>query len=290
MLPEERRYGACQSSGEHCQEVAGIVQVGSVIVVLAALALHESDKELKTWQSLIAILLAILFYKTGSWLDTIVFDPIYGLKPDGLMRQAWRRVALVLFFPVWIIADLLPGTKEMSKAREQATVKLRGAIQGSEFTWTADRDAEKLYGSAHALLQGSEEWENQVQPWLELSKAIRSFVWPLLAVLLFDLYSTQWHALLAERLRDTPSLRWFLHWPLCGISLLLAAVLYVWLRAFHMRAMYKLVGESKFISFEFGSTEGVSRRKFVRVKHLAIGESEAEKQEAKRPLFLLARM
>jgi hypothetical protein len=221
----------------------------------------------------------------GTNLDDIVFDPLYGLKPNGLKPPSrLQRLRRVLFYPIRLIVDRLPGTREMITSRKAAAEVLRGKISGSTYVCEKDEDCTGIYDSAKTLFEGSEEWDNHVKPWLEMSKTIRSFVWPLTALFLYDLLRYFWRFRLLDRLLRVPVLRWFGHWEIALAALLMALVLYVWLRAFHMRAMYQLVKSSEYIRME--QDKQGERRAVIQVRHLAIGEAPDAKKN-KHPEFLL---
>jgi len=271
----------------------GIVQVASLLTVIAALVLHKPEKEFTLWQTALVLALAVLFHAMGTTVDDFVFDPLYGLNPSGLLKRAWRFVARLVFFPIKLTADLLPGTKEMANERKTATEKLRGRIAGSAFTCRTDEDCNGIYNSAKTLFESSEEWDGHVKPWLEMSKTTRSFVWPLFAVLVYDV--GHWRIEWLDRLLSLRVLNWLAWWEVSLAALLVALVLYVWLRTFHMRAMYKLVNDSEYILVNNSNgirltverDEQAGYRTAIPARHLSIGEKDGQQKREPRPVFLL---
>ena len=268
----------------------GIVQVASLLAVIAVLVLHKPEKEFTLWETALVLALAVLFHTMGGTLDDIVFDPLYGLKPSGLLKRAWRFIARGMFFPIKFIADLLPRTKEMANERKAATEELRTRISGSTFTCGKDDDCKGIYNSAKTLLESSEEWDDHVKPWLEMSKTIRSFVWPLIVVLVYDVEHYRWRMAWLDRLLSPRALNWLTWWEVSLSALLLALVLYVWLRAFHMRAMYKLVNNSEYIAYPIGRESRREYRTAIPARHLSIGETDGQQKVKPRPVFLLVAM
>jgi hypothetical protein len=209
----------------------------------------------------------------------MLFDPLYGLKPSRPIRRAWRPIARVIFFPLRLVADQLPGTVQMIFDRKVAAATIRSKITGSSFICKDDEDCAGIYNSAKSLLENSEAWDDHVKPWLERSKVARSFVFPLTALLLYDLVPYGWRIAWLDRILSAPILRWISDWWVCLGALLLAAVLYVWLRAFHMRAMYRLVINSEYIPLAIRQTVCGEYRTAIRTSHLGIGEAGRRKSE-----------
>jgi hypothetical protein len=265
----------------------GIVQVASLLAAIAALLLHKPEKELAVWETALVLFLAILLYVMGTTLDEIVFDPLYGLKPSSLRKRAWGFVARGIFSPIQFIVDNLPGTSQMAHYRKLATEELRGKISRSTFIYTKEEDCQRIYNDAKTLLESSEEWDDHVKPWLEMSKAIRSFVWPLLTIFVYDLGHGRWSIPWLDTVLRVPVLNLL---ALRGVSLaalLLALVLYIWLRAFHMRAMYKLVKNSEYIPFPMRPDWTGEFRTAIPARHLTIGETSKKEKDETRPAYLL---
>lgn len=265
----------------------GFVQLTSLLAMIGVLYLHQPKDELTKWQTVLVLAVAVLLYKMGSRLDDIVFDPLYGLKPSSRPKRVWRPVACWIFSPIKWIVNRLPGTKEMPEKRKAATERLRGRITGTKFTCETTEACSGIYSSAKTLFEGSEEWDNGVKPWLEMSKVTRSLVWPLIALLFLDIEHDRGHIPWFGSLREIPILKWFAWWEISFAGLFLALVLYVWLRAFHMRAMYKLVNESEYSRFPIGYASGMEYRTVIPVKHLSIGETGGEERAKPKPEFLL---
>jgi hypothetical protein len=293
---------------DRAEKWPGYVKFAAFVAVIASLAKSAPDKEeglTGLGSSALTIALAVFLYQAGSLLDDIVFDPLYSLKPSKpsrWLKRAWRAIARGIFFPVKMVADRLPGTKEMFDERSKAAEKIREEISGAAVTGNAEQKGEGIYEAAKTLLKDSEAWEEKVKPWLELSKTIRSFVWPLAAI---SLYKAQdaWSNVLLDDFLNKPVFNWFASWAHSLAAAFLALVLYVWLRAFHMRAMYKLLRESEYLPFPTGGPGPGERRTAVAVKHLSIGEAgslkseepramkrsrKEEKSKEIRPIFLLS--
>jgi len=246
-----------------------------------------SDKPRFVAWRLLVLVLAILLYSLGTTLDVIVFDPLYGLAPSGLIKRAWRFIACLIFSPIKFVVDKLPGTKEMAGYRKAATAELRGRINGSPFTCEKDEDCLGIYSSARTLLEGTPEWNDYVSPWLAMSKTIRSFVWPLTAFLAYDLVQGGVPLLWLNGLLSPRTVYWLAWWGVWLAALLLALVLYVWLRVFHMRAMFKLVKDSEYIAFPIRHACQAEYRTVIPGRYLAIGERDGQKKDKARAVFLL---
>jgi hypothetical protein len=262
----------------------GIVQVASLIAALVALLANRDEKEFTLLQSLAVLVVALVLYKAGTYLDPMIFDPLYGLKPSYPIRRAWRPIARAIFFPVRLVADQLPGTVQMTVDRKVAATTIRSRISGSSFICSDDEDCAGIYNTAKGLLENSEAWDDHVKPWLERSKVARSFVFPLTALLLYDLIPHGWRIAWLDHVLNAPILRWVSDWLACLGVILLAVILYVWLRAFHMRAMYRLVINSEYIPLAISQTTHGEHRTAVRTRHLGIGEADRRKSEL---VFLL---
>ena len=267
----------------------GIVQVASLLGVIVALAIHKPEKEFGLWQTVLVLALAVLFHRIGTTLDAVVFGPLYGLEPSKPLKRVWRFVARRLFFIIKLVVDRLPGTREMQEKRSEAAGTLRCKIAGSKFTYQKDVNCEGVYDDAKVLLEKSDEWDDHIKPWLELSKAIRSFIWPLTAIFIYDVGHDRWPMPWLDNALSVSVLNWLSWWAVSISALFLALVLYIWLRILHMRAMYKLVKESKFILLPIECTEGAEYRTALPARHLAIGEKSKEPRQAT-PVFVLIPM
>jgi hypothetical protein len=272
--------------GKRAKQWPGYVQVASLVTVFMALVIHKPEKEFALWQTAVVLVLAASFYLLGSKLDAVVFAPLYGLKPVNPLKRGWRFMARGLFSPIKLVVDQLPGTYEMTDWRKAAAETLRGKIAGSKFTCSdEDKDCEGVYNSAKALFERSDEWDDNVKPWLEISKAIRSFIWPLAIILVYDVGLDHWHIPWLDDLLSVPVLNWLSRWGVSLAALFLALVLYLWLRIFHMRALYKLVNNSEYILFPIKCDRGAEYRTALLARHLAIGE--IGKQRKDKPVFVL---
>lgn len=123
------------------------------------------------------------------------------------------------------------------------------------------------------LLEGTEEWEDHVKPWLEMSKAIRSFVYPLTAFLAYDLVRGGLRFSWLKASLSTWILNLFGWWGVWVAALMLALILYVWLRAFRMRAMYKLVRNSQYIAYPTRPECEGEYRTVIPARYLDLGET-----------------
>jgi hypothetical protein len=144
----------------------GIVQVISLVAIV--MALYFGKDRMTPWKNAFALVLAILLYRLGGTLDDIVFDPLYGLRPSGQVKRVWRLVACAIFSPIRFVVDKLPGTRELAVFRRAATEELRGRVAGGRFLLTKEEDCQGIYSAAKTLLEGTDEWEDHVKPWLEI--------------------------------------------------------------------------------------------------------------------------
>jgi hypothetical protein len=271
----------------------GIVQTVSLLIMIATLAFNKPESEFGLWQTALVVAVAVLLYRFGAILDDLVFDPLYGLKPSDEALKLWPKVAAKLFSPIKWFVDQLPGTKDMVNDRKEATKVLRPRIDLNFITGdVTDKDCVGIYAAAKTLFEGSDQWEDQVKPPLELSKVIRSVICPIFAILVFDVVNSIWKMAWFDRLLRAPVLNWLVWWEVSLTLLLLALVLYVWLRVLHMRAMYKLVSSSKYIALpiECGiSNDDHEYRTVLPARHLRIGETIKQKEGEHPPMFLLLR-
>jgi hypothetical protein len=145
-----------------------------------------------------------------------------------------------------------------------------------------------VYATTKALFEKSDEWDDNVRPWLETSKAIRSFIWPLAFILVYDIGHDLRPIPWLDDLLSMPVLNWLSSWTVPLASLFLALVLYLWLRVFHMRAMYKLVNNSQYIPFPIDWDKSAEYRTALLARHLAIGEIGEHRKD--KPVFVLIPM
>jgi hypothetical protein len=132
-----------------------------------------------------------------------------------------------------------------------------------------------IYKSAEMFFGKSDEWEDKVKIWLDLSKAARAFIIPLCILLLLDV-SQEWvgvpniKAFLNYRI-----LNWFGLWYVALISLLVLLISFVWFRLLHMVILYELINKSNLLTLFVSPIEAKdSNMKMLRIGNVIIPTSE----------------
>lgn len=279
----------------------GILKLfGLVTIIAGVITNHREQEGWESWDEGAALIAAsLLLFWAGTYLDPIVFNPIYGVTPPDVPRDQetirkrlkrwWRHVGFWMFRPIRLICNRLPRGAAMSDKREEAADRIWQVIAPQSIPSDPVQRCDGIYNAAKTLFEDSEEWEHDVKPWLESSKVIRSLVFPLLALTVYNvLHSLELGfptiGLLAD-LQERLLFGWFQEWGLSLTAAIVALVLYVWLRVVHMYAMYKFVTESDYFPL---FSQGVgNNRTIIPAKHLAIGEPRLPKGERRRPQFLI---
>ena len=289
---------------EELKKSPGLVLVFAFI----ALLLLEDSSEISA--AIRVFVVAWGLYWIGGRLDCI-FDCVYGPGPrpraeKGLwtrlteeskqpneraetvpeQKNTWKKMVkqwinrckqarVVRLFAItwgWLRETLLPGFRSLEKARDAATetLKLPGRPQVAG-----------VYNRAKEALEENNRWKTDVEPWINRSKAVRTFVLPLFAVavvratpLWLPLIPPQFQQWL-KRLNPEPLLEFLKHLfvalePLfasftkdfvcareklevlfltCSVYYafvpaglcFFCLLVYVWLRVHHMTKMYDLV-------------------------------------------------
>jgi len=203
----------------------GLVVAGLTAII--AFGLHKSSRDFGVFPLLVILGIAYIFYRVGSFLD--------------------------YFFGIYYSAD-----KDLSSRRGRWARKLDGARQGAARKLLEGKKDTRyrtsgLYGTAVKLFGKSDDWDDQVKPWLNLSKAARAFVIPLFLILVYDAL-TNW--LTPPNWLVPPnwlasSLVWSIlsQWLVAAIMLIISLFLYVRLRIRHMVALYELIEKANVFSF-----------------------------------------
>jgi hypothetical protein len=169
--------------------------------------------------SLAAVILSVAMYRIGGILDGWLFDPVFAPDP-GDLHPVRRRI--------WLVArPIREGAVELAAARERATRNLQLPVAG-------------IYSESALMFKRTGAWEKRVKVPLEISKAARTFVLPLLFVTLYELAGSPWGRI-AGHVRPA-----FLASPLLPqVILILVTNIYVRLRLWHMEELYMLAGSTR---------------------------------------------
>jgi hypothetical protein len=132
----------------------GLPGFGLVVAIVAVLLAWWSGSSGETVRResnpLIAVAIAYLLYRTGSVVDDLLFKTTYEKRLEKPHRWLSR----------WDV---------LYRASTDAAKSLNCPITG-------------LYAKAEGILKGTEEWQNQVKPKMDGSKAARSFIIPSLVI------------------------------------------------------------------------------------------------------------
>jgi hypothetical protein len=181
------------------KNVRGLGFAASVFGSLVALAHAREEPE---WEVVAIWVGAFSFHRLGSWLDSWVYDPLFGV--DG-------------FF-----GDYLDSSRERARSKFK------------QLGWETPKG---LYKTSEMVFEHSKAWESKVELALELSKAARTFVVPLLGLFIWEVAGGR----LLEDVRKT----WLGTPSIVGSLCLLSLLLYLGLRVLHNRALYRLVDDAK---------------------------------------------
>ena len=140
-----------------------------------------------------------------------------------------------IYDPLFSTDGLFKGLVAPSRAAAQQKFKTFGWAIAS------------VQNASRALFEHSEAWEKHVELWYELSKAARTLVLPLLALWMWEIAGGR----LTEGLRDSWLGRPAAAGGLCAASL----AIYLGLRVWHNRALYRLVEGAKAGPFAPGVVE-----------------------------------
>jgi len=226
------------------------IDVVIAVVTLYMLPSVVAKETRDAWGVIIvpAIWLVVLvsFALSGRW-DDWLFDPLYG-SPEVRNKNhpAWATWLRRSLFPVTFLVDFLGILDKVDAARETAH-------QAFQYPGIQKRQA-GIYQSAKTAFNATEQWDRQVKPYLEFSKAARIFVWPLLAAFVWVLlnHATGWPPYIPVaaqpplgRLVNWSQYRWVTYISWQGVSFL-----YLSLRLVHMRKLYQLASEVTVYPFQ----------------------------------------
>ncbi len=199
--------------------------LGYVTAVLGGMlgTLTIVPKESSEWRgilfSLATMAVSIGFYRAGSVLDDWLFDPIFAPADEGFnsfQRWVWR-----------LTRGIRDQASALKTGRENAAKALNLPIRG-------------IYAESAIMFKRTESWEKHVKLPLELSKAARAFVLPLLALTVYELAGSPWGSFSGN---STPE---FLSTPLLPLILLVTVThWYLQLRILHMEELYELAGKAQ---------------------------------------------
>ena len=209
---------------------------------------HESAKRVAEMHERVAswsiplIIACYVLYRAGSFWDNFLFNPLYSLpdpkrsSADASRKNLKRKRRRKWFYPLKRLTDhwfpslngrLLVGTR----------------IRAQEKMRRYPHEYYGIYSRAKQMLDGSDEWEREVNFSLQFSKFARTFLWPLLAFFLC--------ALMASFLRISQVIPvgfvmvlgswWFV--LSCAALFFALTETYLALRIRHLIAMYRLISE-----------------------------------------------
>jgi hypothetical protein len=194
----------------------------------------------------------LLARRSGKWDDRL-FDPLYGSEParsreqSSFARFVWRVVFVVTFR-----VDRSKLARTMDTWRDDA-------LKALTFPGIRRRKA-GIYQSARTIFYGTEQWDKEIKPYLEFSKATRVFIWPLIValfwVVIHDL--TGWPPYIRVNEQRQPFaglIGLSQYWFVIYLCLQGVAFLYLYLRLVHMRNLYRLVKNAKIFAFELPEKE-----------------------------------
>jgi hypothetical protein len=165
--------------------------------------------------------LTIALYRLGTFLDDWFFDPLFEPKTDATLRWLGLR---------------------MREARARAAFFLESGR--TDWSWECKAQVEGIYGRAKKLFgEKTPQWQRHIKLPLEISKAARCFIIPLVLVFIYDRWpdflprlTVSDNLFRAYAFLANPAAEW--------LSIILAAVmcaLYVKFRLDHMETLYTLV-------------------------------------------------
>lgn len=172
-----------------------------VSLVTASFGMEDSIHELAKMAGLWGA--TAFFYWLGTYVDNLIYDPLFGA--NGI----WKGV--------------------LRKDREAVKVKLH----------TLGWSTPEIQKISRCVFEHTRQWEKQVAGYYESSKALRTFVVPLLLLLAYEVSGAQWeimHGFPRSALRSP--------W-LIAILWLGATSAYLVLRIKHNRKLYRLVAQAE---------------------------------------------
>jgi hypothetical protein len=189
----------------------------------------------------------ILSRGSAKW-DDWLFDPRYGPVWAGKREQSvLAKFCGRLMFPVTICVDRCKQRKALETGRQCA----ERAFNYPDI----HRRREGIYESAQSVFHGTEQWEKEIRPYLEFSKAARVFLWPLIIalgwVVMHDRTGSPPYIRVNAQSRVAVDLIGLTqYWFVIYLCLQAVAFLYLYLRITHMRKLYGLVSDATIFAFE----------------------------------------
>ncbi len=203
---------------------------------------------------------ALMLSRVSARWDDWLFDPLYGSamarnrKQSALARFSRRLVFLVTFL--------------VDRCHIRAVLETQRNAAEQTFAYPdIQRRRDGIYETARTVFHGTEQWEKQIKPFFEFSKAARVFVWPIVIafgwVVMHKLTGAPPYILLHSQGQLSAGLVG-LSQSLLIIYLLLQAVsfLYLYLRLIHVARLYGLVSDATVFPFELsqkGNSDQIER-------------------------------
>jgi len=221
---------------------------GALLVFIALESLHTilvneqgNQDRLQHMVILFLILLAgFLAYVAGNVWDYVVYDPLFS-APSSRDRRL-RKLLFGVWFPIRWLLDRLPPCKNLEKARKEAMAHLDSQRRKIGQPSNQEDEYEGLHKTATKLFSHTSEYEEKIGWWLELSKAIRAFLFPLCALIGYlYFFPGNWP------FPENTLLSFFWSWWVELGVFVLALGLYLSFRVLHVRRLYEGVDASKLI-------------------------------------------
>jgi hypothetical protein len=168
----------------------------------------EGQVATKLFFTLLIWLAAIVFHWLGTYLDKPIYDSLFGVK--GKFHE--------------VMDEFRRGVRQ----------------KFDDLGWQTSA----LQATSKTLFERSEKWEKNVKTSYEISKAARTFILPLVALLCYQIAS-----LFCNHIPVFAPGLFFGRPYVIAALLVLAVALYLRLRVRHNRALYKLVAEARKVSF-----------------------------------------
>jgi hypothetical protein len=181
---------------EELKKSPGLVLVFAII----ALLLLEDSSEIAA--AIRVFVVAWGLYRIGSCLDWLLFDPIYARGPrphlPGETEHTLRKLRIKLyneFARLWykLRKRVVYPFAGLEKKRHNAAKGLRQ--KGARLS-----GVEGLYRKTQEALKEDKKWETEVETWNNWSKAVRTFVLPLFAIVVARL-APRWLPLIPPEFR-----------------------------------------------------------------------------------------
>jgi hypothetical protein len=206
------------------EKTPGLGYVAVLASALLGIFLHPVAPD---WSvALLALAVSFVAYWVGGFLDELLFEPIYGLRPQknpfgGLVRRQFVTSIR------WLRRSAL--AEGMRAARKKAAKTFHPTNQRG------------IYETAKKLLSNTELWDGRIKLWLDLSKTARTLIVPAASLLGWQLLSARTDGPAPAFLETHDEIAWLGNPIWTTLLLVISLVLYVRLRLLHMRTLYKKV-------------------------------------------------